>query len=334
MTGGIDSEDDGITKGHCYFKRTPTPSISLAITGLGLREARKFIVFWIRSGGIWAGRLTLTQTGSVLQHCKLRRSLWDHPGITGRQRGLRRLQWGSRTTGATSRGSAAAYSSGGIGWIDSEDQPGRVGSTGPTSASQDGSGSYDGGTGWLTHRGYASSTGTTRKGCRDGCRREEDDSGSGTRRRRAARLPGIGFMRAVSRGEAEATARAPLEVGRAVGRVAGADNDDGAVRRWSGARERIGGGPRTRGGASGGARQAERVGAGSTAQIRRGMDGLNTRGGYGGGSVAGVGRAGMVRGRGSNTARAGRIDLRGLGAGLAGFGWQNGLIELGRDAGI
>jgi hypothetical protein len=266
-----------------------------------LRRQTTFIVFWIRSGGIWAGRLTLTQTGSVRHHCKLRRSLRDHPGITGRQRGLRRLQWGSRTTGATSRGSGAAYSSGGISWIDSEDQPGRVGGTGPTSASQDGSGSYDKGTGRPTHWGYASSksqvtvgghcagTGTTRKGCRDGCRREEDDSGSGTRRRRAAQLPGIGFMRAVSRGEAEATAQAPLEVGRAVGRVAGADNDDGAVRRWSGARERIGGGPRTRGGASGGARQAERVGAGSTARIWRGMDRLDTRGGYGGGSVAEVG---------------------------------------------
>ncbi|KAJ7835934.1 hypothetical protein B0H14DRAFT_2589982 [Mycena olivaceomarginata] len=71
-------------------------------------------------------------------------------------------------------------------------------------------------------------TSTTKKGCRDGCRREEDDSGSGTQRQRAAWLPGIGFMRAVSRGEAEATMRALLEVGRAVGQVAGADNDNGA----------------------------------------------------------------------------------------------------------
>ncbi|KAJ7807731.1 hypothetical protein B0H14DRAFT_2872183, partial [Mycena olivaceomarginata] len=127
-------------------------------------------------------------------------------------------------------------------------------------------------------------------------------------------------MRAVSRGEAEATARAPLEVGRAVGRVAGADNDDGAVRRWSGARERIGGGPRTRGGASGGARQAERVGAGSTAQIRRGMDGLDTRGGYGGGSVARAAVAATRHERGASTCTGSGRGWRDL---VGGMDWWN-----------
>ncbi|KAJ7843184.1 hypothetical protein B0H14DRAFT_3139633 [Mycena olivaceomarginata] len=157
-------------------------------------------------------------------------SLADYGGCSG---GLERQERRHAALGA-------AYSSGGIGWIDSEDQPGRVGSTGPTSASQHGSGSYDEGMGRPTHWGYTSSTGTTRKGCRDGCRHEEDDSGSGTRRQRAAQLPGIGFMRAVSRGEAKATARAPLEVGRAVGRVAGVDNDNSAARHARRLRRRIG----------------------------------------------------------------------------------------------
>ncbi|KAJ7364676.1 hypothetical protein DFH08DRAFT_798995 [Mycena albidolilacea] len=244
----------------------------------------------------------------------------DHPGITGRQRGQWRLQWGSRTTGATLRSSGAAYSSGGIGWIGSEDQPGRVGGTGPTSTSQDGSGSYDVGTGQLTHWGYASSTGTTRKGYRKGCRRKEDDSGNSTRRQRAVRLPGIGFTWAVSCGEAEATVRAPLEVGRAVGRVAGVDNNDSTVQHWSGARKRIGGRPCTWGSTSEGwtGSTCEAV---MVADQSPGWDEL-------GWLKAAVG------GRSRNTAQAGRIDLRGLRAGLAGFGRQDGLVELGRDGGI
>jgi hypothetical protein len=175
--------------------------------------------------------------------------------------------------GVTSRSSGTAYSSGDIGWIDSEDQPGRVGGTGPTSASQDGSGLYDGGTGQPTHRGYASSksqvtvgghcagTGTTRKGCRDGCRCKEDDSGSGTRRRRAVRLPGIGFTRAVSRGEVEATARVLLEVGGLQERVTDANDDASAVWRWSAEYACAPcGRPLVRCSAAGGARQAGQVG--------------------------------------------------------------------------
>ncbi|KAJ7826977.1 hypothetical protein B0H14DRAFT_2595500 [Mycena olivaceomarginata] len=231
--------------------------------------------------------------GSVQQHCKLRRSLRDHPGITGRQRGLWRLQWGSRMTGATLRGSGTAYSSGGIGWIDSEDQPSRVG-------------------GYWTHQritawqrlvqwrnGAAHTSGVHQQ---DGCRREEDDLGSGTRQWRAARLPGIGFMRAVSRGEAEATARALLEVGRAMGRVVGVDNDNGA-----------------RG-----------FGAGWTGSTREAVTVTDQSPGW---DELGWLRA-TVGGGGSNTAQAGRINLHELGAGLAGFGRQDGWIELGQDGGF
>ncbi|KAJ7314930.1 hypothetical protein DFH08DRAFT_820903 [Mycena albidolilacea] len=69
-------------------------------------------------------------------------------------------------TGAMLCGSGMVYSSSSTCWVDSDDQPGRVDDT---STSQHSS-SYDGGTGWLTYWGYTSSTGTTRKGCREECR--------------------------------------------------------------------------------------------------------------------------------------------------------------------
>ncbi|KAJ7844610.1 hypothetical protein B0H14DRAFT_3686424 [Mycena olivaceomarginata] len=196
----------------------PNLRLTLLRTGFVLQTTNDIISGSGTSRGSWE-RTAIFNTNEFA-------ALRDHPGITGRQPRTTAAAVGSRTTGATSRGSGTTYSSGGIGWIDSEDQPGRVGGTEPTSAQQHGSGSYDGGTGRLTHREYASSTGTTRKGCRDGCRREEDDSGSGTRRR-------IGFTQAVSRGEVEAIARTPLEVGGLQERVADANNDASAVRRWS-----------------------------------------------------------------------------------------------------
>jgi hypothetical protein len=83
---------------------------------------------------------------------------------------------------------------------------------------------------------------------------------------------------------------------------------------------------------------AERVGAGSTAWLWRGMDGLDMRGGYGGGSVTRVGQTGMARGCGrqwwQQQGTSGAHRLARLEAGLAGFGRQDGLVELGWDGGI
>ncbi|KAJ7824993.1 hypothetical protein B0H14DRAFT_2596899 [Mycena olivaceomarginata] len=247
---------------------------------------------------------------------------------------------GSRTTGATSRGSGAAYSSGGIGWIDSEDQPGRVGGTGTHQRIAGRQRLVRRRNGAAPRIGGTPAAPVQRGRARDGCRREEDDSGSSTRRQESGAAPwdrvhvssksrrGRGHLRGHrwrleglwDGSQARTTTTARYGAGAEHGAHRSADRGHGA-------------------GASGGCGrlsgleqgQRRRFGAGWTGSTREAVTAADRSPGWD--ELGWVGASGR-RQVAANTARAGCIDLHRLWGGAGGIwsaGWIGGTR---RDGGI